>query len=131
MGFADRWIAGERRRSRSGLTLLVTLVALALAAGLGAVAMRQRATGQDVARLANLQLQAAWLAEAGLERAAAQRRARPDFTGDEWRIAPGEWELDAAALVRSQWKNGQWSISAVFPANVNVYVTVEKTAPMP
>jgi hypothetical protein len=67
--------------------LLVCLLIVAIIGGallrIGA-AERQRMTGEE------RRLQAEWLVESGLERAAARLAAGGDYAGETWDLAPGD-----------------------------------------
>ena len=52
--------------------------------------MRSGIARRDQARQAEQRLQADWLAESGLERAAARLAAKPDYKGEIWNIAAAE-----------------------------------------
>jgi Tfp pilus assembly protein PilX len=94
---------GGRRR---GVILIVVLVCLAVA---GAIAMSLLRTAAAARRAAETRLrhaQAQWLAESGLERAAARLAVDPRYAGEVWSTAAGELdggtgvvriEVDAAA----------------------------------
>jgi Tfp pilus assembly protein PilX len=89
----------KRHKKRRGAVMIVILACFALAATLfvllGRMAMAER-------RASELQLwtvQAQWLAEAGLERAAARLRADAEYGGETWNISAAELGGDKAAKV--------------------------------
>ena len=77
----------RNHKRRWGVVLVAVLVCMMLAAALfvailGGAAARHRQIQQR-----QLEMQAVWLTEAGVERAAARLASDADFTGDTWHIA--------------------------------------------
>lgn len=95
--------AQPRRRSyvpRRGAALIILLAVFAVLLGLASVWTRRIvAEHRHQHRIAE-QVQARWLAEAGLRRAAAQLIANSDFTGEEWSIAADDLGQSYAAAVK-------------------------------
>ena len=86
--------------NRRGAILIVVLVCMAVAAVLFVVLARQAATEHHVTQSRQWAVQAQWLAEAGVERAAARLAANADYTGETWNISPDELAGHNAAVVR-------------------------------
>jgi Tfp pilus assembly protein PilV len=88
------------RRSRRGVALILALGAVgAMILFIGALAgvARQARRGLDVDER---RLQAAWLLQAGAERAALRLRLDPDYAGETWTLAAGRLGTrDAAEVV--------------------------------
>ncbi|MBT6157640.1 MAG: hypothetical protein HOL01_12430 [Planctomycetaceae bacterium] len=76
--------AVDRRR---GSVMVAAAVCLLLATVLLASALKLSSTGRRQVRRQQLQLQAKWLAEAGLERAAARLNVEAGYQGETWKIA--------------------------------------------
>lgn len=87
----------DRRRGATLVLVLVTLgVALLLCGGLLQLALRQRRLVERQHREA----QAAWLVEAGIERAAARLAADPAYEGETWTIPAEQLPTGEPAEVR-------------------------------
>jgi Tfp pilus assembly protein PilX len=82
---ADRH--ADQRRPRRGAVLLVVLVCLFALGAIGASLLRLAVTEQRTSKLAQRQLQAEWLAAAGLRRAALRAQAEPAWKAETWRPA--------------------------------------------
>jgi len=81
------------------VVLIVVLVCVAVAAAVLMAVLRMSLAERESFRLQTRQLQAAWLAESGLERAAARLAADPQYAGETWHIAAEELGgLDAAVV---------------------------------
>ena len=65
----------------------MVLVCLAVAAAISVVVVRQIATERQAVQMNHRSLQALWLAEAGVERAAARLAADPKYAGETWTIS--------------------------------------------
>jgi Tfp pilus assembly protein PilX len=74
---------GERR----GAVLIIALVCLVLVAAMGGTLLRWAAMEHKLLRAKEDESQARWLAEAGIERAAAQLGEATNYTGETWDIA--------------------------------------------
>jgi len=81
--------AGPRHRpeTRRGMILVVVLVCLAVVTLMFMAVARQAGFSRRTAQLSQRGLQAQWLAEAGVERAAARLAADPAYAGETWHIA--------------------------------------------
>lgn len=111
----------ERHRitSRRGAVMVLVMVCLLGVSMLAATLLRLAVAQQRQLRMEGRRLQAEWLAEAALERAAAMLRRDPAWSGDEWTLsadvlpeggtvvtrvepaaaAEGGWQVAAAASV--------------------------------
>jgi type II secretory pathway component PulK len=88
------------RRWRKGAILIVILLCLAVAAAVSIAVVRQAALQRQAAQLNRRSLQACWLAEAGLERAAARLATDGKYAGETWTVAPAELAADERAVVK-------------------------------
>jgi Tfp pilus assembly protein PilX len=81
----DRPVAspGSRRRGAVAVVVLVCLVLIAL---IGGTLLRTGLVQRRRLQMEEGKLQAEWLAESGLERAAARLAAAPDYRGETWRV---------------------------------------------
>ncbi len=78
----------DRRPPRQGVALIPALVCLVLVGMLCALALRTTHTQRVVGIAEHRRLQAEWLAESGLARAAARLAADPSYKGETWDV-PG------------------------------------------
>ena len=76
----------RRERAPRGAVLMVVLVCLTLAAAIGGALLRAGIARRGQARMEERRLQAAWLAESGLERASMKLAEAPDYRGETWDI---------------------------------------------
>jgi type II secretory pathway component PulK len=91
--------AGETTRRR-GAILIAVLTCLMVAAALFVLVVRQVGNERQAIDAEYRGLQAAWLAEAGVERAAARLAAQADYAGETWAIPAAELAADECAVVR-------------------------------
>lgn len=98
----QRRVAPQKRQqpTRRGAVLIMALVCLALIAALGGTLLRWAALEHKLLRSQEQASQARWLAEAGLERAAARLARDAGYTGETWEIAPADLPSAEAARVR-------------------------------
>jgi Tfp pilus assembly protein PilX len=118
----------SRRRSRRiaprrGAFIVVVVVCLALAGMILASLLKmallhERQLGYEQARL-----QAAWLADSGLDRAAIRLAGKPDYAGETWNIAAAQLGGPEGAVVvirvqKDETRNERRAIvvEAVYPA---------------
>ena len=87
---------------RRGAVLLIVLVALTVAAAVLVSVVRLAAADRKAWQGEVRQVQAAWLAESGLERAAARLRDNPDYRGETWNIPAGALDGWHAGVVNIQ-----------------------------
>src|SRR4051812_31267780 len=85
-------------RARTGVAIIAVLVALAILSVILAVVTLQIVTQRNVVRHRQRQLQADWLARAGIEHAAPRLLASPaEFTDDQQELLPATKLSIAAA----------------------------------
>lgn len=90
----------RRSHIRTGAALVVTLVTLAVIVLLSAAVLRSLVAARRQSLQSLKALQAGWLAESALERAAACLVANPDYRGETWEVEfARDGEHPAAAVV--------------------------------
>jgi hypothetical protein len=99
---ASHKVASYNGRGRGGAILVVVIVCLAAAAGVIVLVAKQAAAERHVMLRNYRSLQALWLAEAGVERAAARLVADAKYAGETWDIPAKELANDGGAVVRIQ-----------------------------
>lgn len=85
--------------SRRGAVMIVILACFALAATLFVLLGRMAVAERRASELQMWTVQAEWLAEAALERAAARLRADAKYNGETWNISASELGGQKAAQV--------------------------------
>ena len=90
---------GANHRRRRGAVLIMTLVCLALATIVGGVLLRWIVLEHKLLAARATESQARWLAEAGIERAAARLAADADYSGETWQLAAGDLPSGRAGQV--------------------------------
>ena len=85
---------------RRGAVLLVALICTLVAVMLFGTLLKIAVTGHGQLRNEERRVQADWLAEAGVERAAALLESNPDYAGETWQIAPQEFGGRFSGTVR-------------------------------
>jgi hypothetical protein len=106
------------------MAIVTAIVTLFLIAGLSMALVRITLTAREEVQDATRRAQADWLAEAGLNRAAARLQRQPAYTGETWDVAradladvPGRVEIrivpDPTAPLDSQRK--QATVTADYP----------------
>ena len=94
---------GEGTKQR-GAVLVVVLVCLMMATALFVLVVRQALAERRAIEMRCGGVQALWLAEAGVERAAARLAADPKYAGETWTISTAELGGSDGALVRIEVK---------------------------
>lgn len=79
--------------------MIVVLVCVAVIGGIVASTLRLAATQRRAVQRETWETQAVWLAESGLERAAAQLTAAHDYEGETWKIPPEQIGCGESAVV--------------------------------
>jgi Tfp pilus assembly protein PilX len=87
------------RHLRRGAAMAAVLVCLLVVALVGAALVKRMVSHHRQLRQHHRQLQAFWLAESGVERAAARLAASSEYEGESWRIAADAMEGAADAVV--------------------------------
>lgn len=90
---------GSRVGRRDGAVLVVVLICLAVAAVIIVLVVKQAGEERRTIRTSHQGVQALWLAEAGIERAAAQLVADSEYVGETWAI-PAEQLAGEGGVVR-------------------------------
>jgi hypothetical protein len=85
---------------RRGVAVVLVVVVLVLIAVLCGSLLRLAAARRAQARADERRLQAEWLADSGLERAAARLAEGGSYAGETWRVAPEELGGPAGGVVR-------------------------------
>ncbi len=100
---------------RRGAILVVVLVCLMVSAAILVCVVRQVGMSRQTQRTSQGSVQAAWLAEAGVERAAARLAANAAYAGETWPIPAAELggNDDAEVRIKAErmaGRSGQWKI---------------------
>lgn len=90
---------------RAGVVLFALLVCLVAATGMFTILIQTTFTHGRQFRVSERRLQAAWLVESGVERAALQLAADPKYQGEVWQVPAGELAGHDAATVRIEVKS--------------------------
>lgn len=88
------------RAPRRAAAVVVAIVCLVVASVIFLTLVRTMIAQRDSVEAAAWRIQAAWLAESGLERAAAQLAADAAYRGETWTIPAEELDSHNAAVVR-------------------------------
>jgi type II secretory pathway component PulK len=102
---ANRWQAPRR----SGAAVVVVLAVFAVTMILAGVWTRQLISENRSQRLAADRMQARWLAEAGVRRAAAQLMDDENYDGQQWHVAAEELGGAHPAMVQIRVEAGESS----------------------
>ena len=123
------------RSDRSGVALLTAIVCLAVIAIIGGVLVKVMVAQRQQTRIEERMLQAQWLAEAGLERAAAKLADSTDYAGETWQIAATEFAGRGEATVKitvesvtGKLNKRQVKVQADFPADSSARARQSKQA---
>lgn len=92
--------SGASRNRRRGAVLIVVLVCFFVVAAMFALLASQSISERRAAETRQWTLQAQWIAEAALERAAARLTADANYTGETWTISATELMGKSGALAR-------------------------------
>lgn len=83
--------SGQRTRCpRHGIALVAVLICLTVVLSLMAAWLRTIVLERSAAREQQARVQAVWLAESALDRAAARLTANPAYTGETWQVPADE-----------------------------------------
>jgi Tfp pilus assembly protein PilX len=82
-----------------GLVLIVVMVCLAVFTTLAGVLLKLSLSERRQVRMQEWRLQAEWLAESGVERAAARLADSADYAGETWKVSPEQLGAGAACVV--------------------------------
>lgn len=92
----------DSQRRRGGAILIVVLVCLGVAAAISVIVVGQIVAERQVVQTNHRDMQALWLAEAGVERAVARLASDSEYAGETWVIPAQELATDDGAVVRIQ-----------------------------
>ena len=85
--------ACRARPRRRGLTAVAVLVCLLIVTMISGALLKIGVAHRDFVRGQERKLQAEWLAQSGIDRALARLAARPDYTGETWKLTPRDLTL--------------------------------------
>ena len=122
--------------ARGGTILVIALICLLLVTVLTASLTRTALLQREQVFRDEFQLQAEWLAEAGIDRAVVRSGAEPEYTGEEWRPAVDEGGIPLGqvriGVVRDDSNAGMTvtriNVTADVPADTADRARVERTA---
>jgi len=80
-----------RADSRTGAFMIVAMVCLVLASALLGTLLKMASLGRSQTKIEAAGLQAEWLAESAIERAAAKLADQADYRGETWNVPAGEF----------------------------------------
>ncbi|WP_417379983.1 hypothetical protein [Gimesia sp.] len=83
-------IGSHQQRTRQGAVLVIVMVCLLLISLVMASLLKSTMMQRRQMLKEQLQVQADWLVESALERAAQQRLTNPEYEGEVWQIDPEE-----------------------------------------
>ena len=86
-------------KGRRGVILVAVIVCTAVASMIFLSTVKTVAAGRRMMQEQSWRLQAAWLAESGLERAAARLAADPGYQGETWNVPAEQLAGSDAAVV--------------------------------
>ncbi len=101
-GAGSRWCTGRHRRGqqpRRGVVLVAVMICLMVAVLLTTTLLRSLVARQNQLRAEQYQVQASWLAESALRRAALRALESADYQGEQWQIAAHELDNRHQATV--------------------------------
>jgi hypothetical protein len=97
-------LSQRERGKRRGVILILVLACLAIAAVLLITGIKLALSSHHAQRTFGRSVQAQWLAESGLERAAAQLAADPDYKGETWKISAKDLGGEDAGTIKIEVK---------------------------
>jgi type II secretory pathway component PulK len=119
--------AAKKTRLRRGVVLIMVLVALGLVAVLGGALVSLAGMERSVLSARERECQARWLAEAGVERAAARLAADTQYAGETWLLddeelggrGPAEVTIHVETLADSPARR-RVTVEAEFPSDTSM-----------
>lgn len=113
---------GARKR-RGGAVIIIAMIALLLASAIGAALVKMALAERRLVVREQLRLQSNWLAESGVQRAAARLAKNTNYSGETWNIPAAELGgrsdgnvVISVAKVASQPNRRRVTVVANFPA---------------
>jgi hypothetical protein len=94
-----RRFSRSKSHGRRGVIMLMLLVVFGISLAMCGAWTRAILRNRQVQRLAEEQIQAAWLADAGVRRAAASLAVDAIYKGETWRVASSDLSRPGAATV--------------------------------
>lgn len=91
--------AARSGRERRGLIAVIFLVVLLLVSLTMASLVRAMLTQRELVRSGSIRVQADWLAQSALNRAAARLKAEPAWSGETWNLTAEELRQTNAAAI--------------------------------
>ena len=91
---------GGQRTRRRGWVLVAAIVCTAVASVIFMSILRLLAAERRATQTDQWQVQAAWLAESGIERAANRLSGDPKYSGETWKLPAGAFAARAGAAVK-------------------------------
>lgn len=116
---------------RAGAVLIVAIVSLIVTSLILASLVQLAAICHQQERAEQIRLQAQWLAESGIERAADRLAADPKYAGESWQIAATDFDSGAEGKVEisiAAETNGNQKITAIaiYPSNASNFAKITK-----
>ena len=96
----NRRVGQSFGRSRGGMVMFVAIACLGIAALVFLAILKTAVAERSAIETRHRLEQAGWLAESGLERAAARLAADPTYGGETWSVPAAELDGKAGAAVR-------------------------------
>jgi hypothetical protein len=110
------------RHGQRGVVLILILACLAIAAVLLTIGVKLAVTNHRLTQTLGWKVQARWLAESALQRAAAKLAADAEYTGETWKIPAQDLGGQYSGIVKieikpvpDQTKQRQLKVEAIFP----------------
>ncbi len=121
--------------SRAGAAMAITLAALLAVTLVAGALVKSLLLSHRQSQRYSAELQAQWLAEAGLARARAQLAAAADYTGETWSAAVGDQDDAGRVVIRIEPAAGDSPrmlvVEAVYPPGEHQGVLVRRQSPLP
>ncbi len=93
-------VRGRQSTRRRGAVLIVAIVCVIVGSAVFLSILKMTAVGRNVLQSESRRIQAAWLAESGLQRAAARLAADADYAGETWNVSAAQLSSTDPAKVR-------------------------------
>ncbi|NQU24752.1 MAG: hypothetical protein HQ567_26005 [Candidatus Nealsonbacteria bacterium] len=95
-----RQTAGSHPPARRGAVLIAVIVCVVVGSAVFLSILKMTAAGRNVLQSESQRIQAEWLAESALQRAAARLAADPDYAGETWNVSAVGLSMPQSAKVR-------------------------------
>lgn len=127
----------SQERKRRGAILIYAMVAMLIATMIGGALVKTALARRQLARREQLRMQAEWLAESALNRAAAKLKTDADYAGETWNIPKTDLdgEHDAVVTIRvvkdsNNSNRRKVTATATWPATGEQRAQVTRTIPI-